>query len=565
MKELLNLISLTHGHDLMMSSKVDLIASNSCMSDLTRLAMSSLLSNNYCIGFPGARLYGGCTYIDMIEREVHSLIRQLFGNTRYVVVQFLSGMQANIAAYHATLKKGDRVIAAQTKHGGHYSHTLNGPLQFFSPEMIPMPFDEKKYNIDLNKLEEVVKQTHPKLMILGWSEFLFPHPLEEIRLICDRYQIKMMYDMSHVVGLIAGGVFQPEVVRYADMMTSSTGKSLHAPDHGLVLYNDPEFDTSVRQAVMPLLTSNTHPHELAGLGIALTEMLNFGSHYAKQVVKNTKALAYALVDKGINVLYGDLDYSDSHTLLVEFKQSNEAVVLLDRAGILINACPLPWDSEGANTGLRIGTQAITRRGFTEKDMPFIAEIISDVLLKNKVPEIMQFSHTTHLSNRMTKTFFSFDEYFELEKNWYGKILKSIKVSDLSTVLRSSPAFANCSLNEIDSFIDAFEMIKLKKDKVIFEKGSPSDSVYFVAQGKVAIVEKMDKKEKVIDLIGENRHFGELGVMSKNNRMYSAICHEHSVLLKIKAANFMKILVRFESVKKYFDRYIISLEDKRKNV
>lgn len=558
LKELNNIIGLTRGHNLYMTDRIDLIASNSLISHFARLIMSSSLSNSYCIGLPGARLYGGCTFIDMIEREVHGLVRQVFGQKKHVVVQFLSGMQANIGAYHAILKPGDTVIAAETKHGGHYSHTSSGPLRFFSPRIVQLPFDESIYNIDINKLEDIVKKEKPRLMILGWSEFLFPHPLEIVREICDRHQVKLMYDMSHVVGLIAGQVFQPEAIRYADVITSSTGKSLHAPDHGLVICNDDSIHAGVLEAVMPLLTSNTHPHEVAALGIALSEMLHFGKEYANQVVANSKALAKALEKEGIHVLYGDLGYTESHTLLIQYQKANDAVTMLDRAGILINACQLPWDKTGEVTGLRLGTQVITRHGYTEEDMPQIANIISQVLLKNKDPEVIHFSSVKPVAKKYKHTVFSFDKDFPMGMDWHSKIFQSYKADNASSILRSNPAFANCSMAEIESIEIYFELISVDKDTILFDAGSESDAVFFIANGSVDIVDINEKKHKVIINQGENTHFGELGVITGNKRKYVACVHEPSMLLKISAENFTKLLKRFCSINTYFDRYIISL-------
>lgn len=556
--ELNNIISLTRGHNLYMAEKIDLIASNSCISNFARLTMSSSLINNYCIGLPGARFYGGCTFIDMIEREVHSLVRSVFGNMKHVVVQFLSGMQANIGAYNAILKPGDTVIAAGVHHGGHYSHTARGPLKFFAPRIVPMPFDDKCYNVDLNALEDHLKAEKPTLMILGWSEFLFPHPLAPIRALCDRYHVKIMYDMSHVVGLIAGRVFQPDAMRYADIVTSSTGKSLHAPDHGLVMYNDDAFHEGVLQAVMPLLTSNTHPHEVAGLGVALSEMQQFGHAYATQVVANSKALGKALEKEGVRVLYGDLGFTESHTLLVEYPKASAAVTMLDRAGILINACQLPWDKGDVATGLRLGTQVITRHGYTEKDMPEIARIISEVLLKNKDPDIVHFSLAQPMTKQFRKIAFSFDKDFPVQGDWHEKLFQSYKAENASAILRSNPAFANCHLSEIESIEKSFELIKIKKGDLLFDAQSESDSVYFIAHGAIEI---LDSQQKIVNVLSENQQLGELGVMTGHKRKYAARAQASSVMLKISATDFLDLLKRFSPIKAYFERYIISLDTK----
>lgn len=558
MEDLNHILSLIRGHNNYMRYRVDLIASNSYTSNFCRIAMVSNLMNNYCIGLPGDRLYGGCAFIDMIEREVYSLVKRLFG-MEHAIVQFLSGMQANIGAYHAVLEKGDTVISALTKHGGHYSHTSNGPLRFFSANVLPVPFDDDTYNIDLEKLEKLVATEKPKLLILGWSEFLFPHPLKEVRKICDDHDVILMYDMSHVVGLIAGKTFQPDVAKYADIITSSTGKSMHSADHGMVIFNKDTFKPKLLEAVMPLLTSNTHPQEVASLGVALAELLYYGEDYAKQVVANTKALGKALEKEGIKVLYPELGYSESHTLLVEYKESAKAVKLLDRAGILINGCELPWDPDGIATGLRIGTQVITRHGMKEKDMEVIANAISQVLISKKLPEIVYNTNfRTWLADKQ-QTSFSFDDEFPAPYGWMEDLFKTYKAETVSTVLRSSLAFANCSLEEIDSVQGLFTFQDVSKGEVIFEAGSESDSVYFIAHGDIEIYDQSNVNQEVIIKLDEGAHFGELGVISGNRRAFGSRAGNDTSLLKIQADDFLNMLKNVVAVRTHFDKYILSLE------
>jgi glycine hydroxymethyltransferase len=273
-------------------------------------------------------------------------------------------MQANIAAYDAVLQPGDSVITTPCRHGGHYSHNKDGPLRLYRPRLLPIPFDEHTYNIDTQGLYSLIRKEQPKLLVIGWSEFLFPHPLSQIREVCDKYGTRIMYDMSHVAGLIAGGEFQADAGRMADIVSSSTGKSLHAPDHGLCLYNDDHLTGAINRAVQPLLTSNTHPHEIAALGVALVEMKTFGKDYAKQVIQNAKSLGRSLANKGVHVLYGSQGYTESHTILVQLKdtRSKDYVRLLDQAGITVNLCALPWDKEGQETGLRLGISSVIVEG-----------------------------------------------------------------------------------------------------------------------------------------------------------------------------------------------------------
>lgn len=168
-------------------------------------------------------------------------------------------------------------MASPAKHGGHYSHNAGGPLtRLFGASVVQTPWNPVSYNVDIQKLPLALATHKPTLLILGWSEMLFEHDLAAIRELCDDHGTKILYDMSHVAGLVAGGVFQKNMMKYSDIVTSSTGKSLHSADHGIVLYNDPMYTPMIREAVMPLLTSNTHFHETAALCVALLEMKAFG-------------------------------------------------------------------------------------------------------------------------------------------------------------------------------------------------------------------------------------------------------------------------------------------------
>jgi len=233
-------------------SSFDLVASNSYCSPEVRSIMSSALMNSYCIGLPGNRFYGGCKEIDEIEQLTRALVCEVYG-AKYCEVQLLSGMMANIAAYNAMLPHvGCTVMASPAKHGGHYSHNTGGPLsRLFGANVVETPWDKSKYNVDLEALPLAMQTHKPSLLILGWSEMLFEHDLLAIRKVCDEHACKILYDMSHVAGLIAGGIFQPDVLQHADIVTSSTGKSLHSSDHGIVLYNDPSLTLKIREAVMP--------------------------------------------------------------------------------------------------------------------------------------------------------------------------------------------------------------------------------------------------------------------------------------------------------------------------
>jgi glycine hydroxymethyltransferase len=558
MHDLEHVLDLTRRHNAYLRDRIDLVASNSWISSWARLTMSSLLSNSYCIGLPGNRLYGGCDYIDMVEREVLRLATELFG-TRYGVVQFLSGMQANIGAYNAILQPGDTIVTAPGKHGGHYSHNEAGPLRFFSPRILPVPFDARTYNIDVDRLDALLAKEHPKLLVVGWSEFLFPHPLAAIREVCNRHGTKLMYDMSHVAGLLAGGKFQHEAGALADIVTSSTGKSLHAPDHGLCLYNDDGLTKGVLDAVMPLLTSNTHPHELAALGIALAEMQEFGADYAAQVVKNTKALARALAARGIKALYADLDFSESHTVLVEYARADFAVNVLDVAGVSVNACALPWDEGARVTGLRIGTQVVTRRGMKEPEMDRIADAVARVLLHGEDPLVVRHAHVAPLAREFQSVAYSFDGSFPLASDWQEAPYRKGVPADAASLALCIPAFHDLPVSAVKELAAEVAVSTAPPGARVLTRGEASDAVYFVANGALEVLGADDAT--VIADIGEGDHVGEFGVLkgrARGNHVVVA-AGTPAVLLRVEGHAFKALLARHAPVASYFERHLARLE------
>jgi glycine hydroxymethyltransferase len=558
MKNLEHVLDLTRRHNAYLRDRVDLVASNSWISSWARLTMSSLLSNSYCIGLPGARLYGGCDYIDMVEREVLQLATRLFGTQRGVV-QFLSGMQANIGAYNAILRPGDTIVTAPGKHGGHYSHNEAGPLRYYGPRILSVPFDASRYNIDLDGLATLLERERPRLLVVGWSEFLFPHPLSEIRALCDASETKLMYDMSHVAGLLAGGRFQPEAGALADIVTSSTGKSLHAPDHGLCLYNDDRLTAGVLDAVMPLLTSNTHPHELAALGVALAEMEAFGADYATQVIRNTQALARALDARGVKALYGELGYSESHTVLVEHPRAGFAVDLLDAAGISINACALPWDEGNAVTGLRVGTQVVTRRGMKEAEMERIAEAVASVLVRREDPLQVRHRQVGPLAREFDGVAYSFDATFPFESTWQEAPYANHMPHDVEALALKIPAFHDLSVAAVRELASHLTLQVAQPGETIVQRGTTSDAVYFVASGRLDVLATDDRS--VLATIGEGGHVGEAGVLRDRPRGNHVVASGSgsTLLLRMSADALRALVARFDILRVHFERHIARIE------
>lgn len=399
---------------------LNLIASENSMSPATRRALSSDLGNRYTIcNSNGERMFPGAEKYDPIEAHANRLIRKLLHvpNNGFVSVQPTSGMCANLVAYHSLIYPGDLVLSVREYHGGHYSHEKgrvellsksNGKVNISHPKAEKMldlfgaiveylPFDDNKYQLDLDLTKDMIRNKKPKLIIVGASEMLFPIPLKELRPVCDETGTKILYDAAHVSGLILGGTFQQPLLEGADMVTSSTNKTMGGPDHGFVASSQefiPDgrgitYRDMIRQGLKPMFTSNQHAHHIAGVAVTLAELDEWGNAYATQVIKNAKALGKSLDENGIKVVASDFGYTESHTILVDLeKPANETVKNLAKANIILNTTELPSGipGKGEERGLRIGTNEMTRMGMNEKEMVQIAIYISEVLLKRRTPE-----------------------------------------------------------------------------------------------------------------------------------------------------------------------------------
>lgn len=366
---------------------LNLIASENVMSPMASSLLSSDLANRYSVGRPYARWFPGFQHYDKVEDLTKKLSRKLF-HVNYANVQSPTGMVANMAAYIAVLKPNDLVLSLSVKHSGHYSHVAENIFSKLQIRVESLPFDEKNYSIDVEKAIQLIRVKRPQMIILGTSEFLFPAPIKELRTVCNETNTAILYDASHVSGLVAGQTFQNPMVEGADILTMSTNKTLAAPSHGIVACNDTEkFQAKIEHAVIPLLTSNHHAHHVAALALTLAEFEIFGHDYATQVIKNAKALARALYAEGISVLCPERDFTESHTVLIDtISPAKEAVELLAEANIMTNSFQLPWNRQTLETGIRVGTNELTRLNMKEVDMQFAAKLMADVLLKRQSTE-----------------------------------------------------------------------------------------------------------------------------------------------------------------------------------
>lgn len=366
------------------STTLNLIASENAMSPMTRQMLATDLGNRYGYGPLGAKGFAGTGGIDTIERLATDEICDLFA-ARYANVQPISGMVANLIAFSSLLQPTDLVLACSTRHGGHYSHTRGGMLDVFGARVEYLPFDAEQYQIDIPAAQIMIRQRKPKLVIVGTSEILFPIPLRELRQACDEVGAQLMYDAAHVAGLIAGGSFQQPLSEGADILTASTNKTLGGPDHGFVAcIDESRYRSKIEYGVAPLFVSNTHAHHIAGLAMTLLEMREFGKAYSSAIIGNAQALGKALYRFGVPVIASEHGFTQSHMVLIDAKRSGqEAMRILEHAGIIVSPCPLPTDKQGAESGLRIGTNEMTRYGMGVAEMEIIAELIADVLNDRK--------------------------------------------------------------------------------------------------------------------------------------------------------------------------------------
>ena len=380
--EIESVVDAVKKHHELYTNALPLIASENITSNTVRTLLASDLSHRYAEGDVGSRFYQGCRYIDMIEGKAIRYAEELF-NAEHVNVKPISGVIANIAAIFAITSPRERMLALSVPNGGHISHSKYSIPAMRNVELVTFPFDAKEMNIDTAKMLKDIKQKKPSLILLGASLFLFPHPVAEAREAADDVGAKIVYDASHVLGLIAGKQFQDPLREGADVIASSTHKTFPGPQGAIILCKE-EIKEKIDQAVFPGTVSNHHLHHVAGLAVTLAEMLQFGEAYAAQTVKTAKSLAQSLYEKGFDVLCEHKGFTESHQIAIDMlKYGGGAAVAqnLERANIIINKNLLPTDKDPDNpTGIRLGVQELTRLGMGEPEMKELASLIEQVVI-----------------------------------------------------------------------------------------------------------------------------------------------------------------------------------------
>lgn len=358
------------------NSHIELIASENWVSDAVMEAQGSIMTNKYAEGYPGKRYYGGCECVDIVEDIAIERAKKLFG-AQYANVQAHSGAQANTAVYFALLEPGDTVLGMSLAHGGHLTHgsPVNMSGKYFNFVSYGLGDDE---TIDYDKVEELAKENKPKLIVAGASAYPRIIDFKRLSEIAKSVGSYLMVDMAHIAGLVAAGC-HPTPVGYADVVTTTTHKTLRGPRGGLILTNDEELAKKINKAIFPGIQGGPLMHVIAGKAVCFGEALKPEFKlYQQQVVKNAQALAKGLVERGFNLVSGG---TDNHLMLVDLRPfditGKELEHRLDEVYITVNKNAIPNDPQKpfVTSGLRIGTPAVTTRGLKEEEMEKIAEYI----------------------------------------------------------------------------------------------------------------------------------------------------------------------------------------------
>ena len=359
-------------------NKLELIASENIVSRAVMEAQGSVLTNKYAEGYPGKRYYGGCECVDVVEQVAIDRAKKLFG-AAYANVQPHSGAQANMAVFFALLSPGDTVMGMNLTDGGHLTHgsPVNMSGTYF--KIVPYGVSKETETIDYDALEQQAMETKPKLIVAGASAYARIIDFPRLADIAKKAGAYLMVDIAHIAGLVAAGL-HPSPIPYADVVTTTTHKTLRGPRGGLILSKDEEFGKKFNKAIFPGIQGGPLMHVIAAKAVALGEALQPEfKEYAQQVLKNAKTLAETLTKDGFRIVTGG---TDNHLMLVDLRSKNltgkEAQNLLDEVGITANKNTIPFEplSPFVTSGIRLGSPALTTRGFKEDDMKEVADIIA---------------------------------------------------------------------------------------------------------------------------------------------------------------------------------------------
>ncbi|MFF3021957.1 serine hydroxymethyltransferase [Gottfriedia sp. NPDC057948] len=373
-------------------TKIELIASENFVSEAVMEAQGSVLTNKYAEGYPSKRYYGGCEYVDITENIARDRAKEIFG-AEHVNVQPHSGAQANMAVYFTILKHGDTVLGMNLSHGGHLTH--GSPVNFSGVQynFVEYGVDPETQVINYEDVLEKAKANKPKLIVAGASAYPRAIDFKKFREIADEVGAYLMVDMAHIAGLVATGLHQ-NPVPYADFVTTTTHKTLRGPRGGMILCKE-EFAKAIDKSIFPGIQGGPLMHVIAAKAVAFGEALQEDfKNYAKAIIDNAARLAEGLKSNGLNLVSGG---TDNHLILIDVRSleltGKVAEHVLDEVGITCNKNTIPFDpaSPFVTSGIRIGTAAVTSRGFTLEDMDEIASIIAETLKNHENQEVLEAS------------------------------------------------------------------------------------------------------------------------------------------------------------------------------
>lgn len=369
---------------------IELIASENFVSKAVLEAQGSILTNKYAEGYPNKRYYGGCEHVDVVEDLARDRLKEIFG-AEYVNVQPHSGSQANMGVYFSILEPGDKVLGMNLSHGGHLTH--GSPVNFSGTmyEFSEYGVKEDDETIDYDVVMEIAKKEQPKLIIAGASAYSRKIDFAKFREIADEVGAYFMVDMAHIAGLVAAGL-HPNPVPHADFVTSTTHKTLRGPRGGIILAKE-KYAKSLNKIIFPGIQGGPLMHIIAAKAVAFGEAQQDGfKAYQQQVIKNAQTLAKGLTEGGLRIVSGG---TDNHIVLVDVKSfeltGKQAEEALDEIGITVNKNTIPFDAESpfVTSGVRLGTPAMTTRGFKEKEMEKVAELMVETLKRTRDGESLE--------------------------------------------------------------------------------------------------------------------------------------------------------------------------------
>ncbi|DAC13217.1 MAG TPA: aminotransferase class I/II-fold pyridoxal phosphate-dependent enzyme [Candidatus Poseidoniales archaeon] len=369
------------------ATSLPMIASENILSPLVARAVSSDLHGRYAEGLPGKRYYQGCDDFDTIESLGIESAKRVF-NSKFVNIQSISGTVSNIAALKALSKPGQSITAVSTADGGHISHANMGAVGVRGLDLHTYPWNVERMEPDIDAAAKLIREIEPSVALFGQSVFLFPTPLEELSDAAHEVGASVMYDAAHVLGLVAGGVFQDPLREGADVVTGSSHKTFPGPQGGFLISDsdDPKMHRRLNNAVFPGTCSSYHLHHVAGKAVALAEFEAFGKDYARDIVRNAKALAESLAERGFDVLAEERGYTASHQVLTRHGDKDsgagrDAAQMLEKAGIITNMNMLPGDTKALSpSGLRLGVPELTRVGMGADQMDQVAHFFQRALI-----------------------------------------------------------------------------------------------------------------------------------------------------------------------------------------